>query len=159
RKHARRRTGCGIARAMSTPALMVGGLAGTGPWNLRLRLPLDRQGCEEIADVLDKQAGRFERGAVAAGLGVGPIHDGVGLLGVAADGDVLGEDGHAGRYPGRDRPVSRVHGLVVDVRGRAGGTGEPVHADVGEDLVPGDRVFWQRMAGAGPLLELLDDPG
>src|SRR5262249_44941933 len=75
---------------MSTPALMAGGLAGTGQWNLRLRLPLDRQGCEEVADVLDKQAGRFERGEVAAGLEVPPVHDVVGLLGVAADGDVPG---------------------------------------------------------------------
>ena len=52
-----------------------------------------------------------------------------------------------------------MHALVIDGVGRgAGRPCEPVHADVGEYLVPRDRVLGQRVAGVGPLLELLDDP-
>src|SRR5262249_29260097 len=84
---------------------MACGLAGTGPWNLRLRLPLDRQGCEEVADGLDKQAGRFERGEEAAGPEVAPVDDVVGLLRVAAGGGVPGGAGPARRVP-RTGPAS-----------------------------------------------------
>src|SRR5690349_1793110 len=96
---------------------------------------------------------------MATGLEVAPVHDVVGTLGVAADGDVLGEDGDTGRHTGGNGPVAGVHGLVVDVRRGARGSGEPVHADIGEHLVPRNRVLGQRVTGVGPLLELLHDPG
>ncbi len=54
------------------------------------------QGCEEGTDVLDEQAGGLQRGEMTAGVEVAPVHDVVGLFGVASDGDVLGEDGHPG---------------------------------------------------------------
>src|SRR5215471_6114224 len=114
---------------------------------------------EEGPDVLDEQFGRFQRGEMATGLEVAPVHDVVGALGVAADGDVLGEDGHAGRHAGGNGPVARMHRLVVDIRRGARGPGEPVHADIGEHLVPRDRVLRQRVTRVGPLLELLRDPG
>jgi hypothetical protein len=44
------------------------------------------------------RAGRFERGEVAAGVEVAPVHDVVGLLGVAADGHILGENGYPGGH-------------------------------------------------------------
>lgn len=55
-------------------------------------------GCEEGADVLDERVGCFQRGEVAAGVEVGPVDDVASLLGVPADGYVLGEDGHPGGH-------------------------------------------------------------
>src|SRR5688572_8016027 len=77
---------------------------------------------EELAYVADQQARRFHRGEVAAAVEVGPVDDGVAVLGVAADGDILGERGDAGRRGGPIRvPGAGVHVLVVHVR--RGGAG------------------------------------
>ena len=52
-----------------------------------------------------------------------------------------------------------VGGLVEELGGRRAGAGEPVEADVGEQLVAVDGVLGQLGRRVGPLLELLGDPG
>ena len=56
------------------------------------------------------------------------------------------------RLPGLDSVVDRV-------RRRRTGAGEPVQADVGQQLVPVDGLFRQLVDRVGPLGELLHDPG
>ena len=52
-----------------------------------------------------------------------------------------------------------MHALVQDVGGGRAGPGEPVQADVGEELVDVDGVLGQGRVAVGPGLELLGDPG
>src|ERR1022692_1702686 len=117
------------------------------------------EGAEEGADVMDEEGWCFEGGEVAAGGEVAPVHDVVAAFGVAADGDVLGDNRYPGRHVAGGGPVLAVHGLVVEVGGGFGGRGEPVEAHVGEDRIARDRVLGQLVGGVGPLLELLHDPG
>ena len=58
----------------------------------------------------------------------------------------------------RGRGRQEVGGLVVKLRGRPGGAGQPVDGRVGEQPVAGHRVLGD-LVGVGPLLELLHDPG
>ncbi len=91
-----------------------------------------------------------------------PADDVAGLGGERADGYVGGEDRHGGRHGGAllGHPHGRVvEPLVVGVGGRAGGGGEPVDADVGQDPVAVHGVLGQQGGRVGPLLELLHDPG
>src|SRR5262245_43984639 len=121
--------------------------------------PLSAQSAEELSHVGDEQVGYLECGEVAAGVEVGPVGDGVVLLGVGADGDVVGEGGDAGGDVGAGGPFAGVGHLVVEAGGGVGGAGEPVEHDVGEDAVAVDDLVGECVDGVGPLLDLVDDPG
>ena len=56
---------------------------------------------EECADVADEQIGLLHRGKVAATIELRPMDDVIALLGVAADGDIFGEDRDPRRRGGR----------------------------------------------------------
>lgn len=92
-----------------------------------------------------KQVRRLHRREVPAALELGPVDDVVVAPGEAADRRVGGEgDGDAGRHrlAGLRREGGRVVvGLVVEVGGGTRGTGEPVDADVCEELVAVDGVL------------------
>src|SRR6202020_1394345 len=118
-------------------------------------------GVEEVPDVGGEEVGGFEGCEVAAAVELRPADDVAGLGGERADGYVGGEDRHGGRDGGAllGRPHGRVvEPLVVGVGGRAGGGGEPVDADVGQDPVAVHGVFGQQGGRVGPPLELLHDP-
>lgn len=52
-----------------------------------------------------------------------------------------------------------MRGLVDELGSGGTGAGEPIHADVGQQLVAVDGLFGQLGRRVGPLFELLDDPG
>src|SRR5690242_20484316 len=54
------------------------------------------QATEKSTYIADEQIGRFHRREVAAAVEIRPVEDVVALLGIAADGHILGERGHAG---------------------------------------------------------------
>src|SRR6266487_2131567 len=94
---------------------------------------------EEHAHVADEQLRHLHGREVAAVIEVRPVHDVVAALSVAADRDVLGKCGHTGRRGAALlAPRERTHVLVVQPGRGAGGTGEPVDRDVGEDEVTVD---------------------
>src|SRR5215471_1914854 len=113
------------------------------------RTRLGGQRREEGPDVLDEQFGRFQRGEMATGLEVAPVHDVVGALGVAADGDVLGEDGHAGG----NGPVARMHGLVLTSTPPCGTAIPPVMPVAG--VTSGGFLLHRAAPGQAPVLPAL----
>lgn len=102
-------------------------------------LPGGTQFAEEQADVVDERLRRLQRGEVTAVVELGPVHDGVALLGVPSNGDILGEHRDTGRRLRRRGPVLGVHTLVVNVRRRPRRAGSANTASRSSAARPGRR--------------------
>src|SRR5579872_147626 len=140
-----RRAGCGACSSADAAATN------------RITLP---KRAEERTDVADEEIGRFHRGEVAATLELRPVDDVVAALSVAADGDVLSENGDAGwRGGGLLAPAGGVHVLVIHLCRRACRPGEPVEHHIREDTVTVNGGLRQIHRWVGPFLELFDNPG
>ena len=72
---------------------------------------------KERPHVADKEIRRLHGGKMSSAVELRPVNDSIALFGVAPDGDVLGEDRHAGGHAGRLRPVAGVGILVVESAG------------------------------------------